>query len=78
MGISVSTYSQDKAAGLVSISNINGIAFYVRKAFDPQTGAPKPELTQVNVEQIDAAIEQNAQDAANLAVLRADITAVLA
>ena len=77
MGINVSTYSQDKAAGLVSISNINGIAFYVRKAFDPQTGAPKPEVTPVDVANIEAAILQNQKDAVNLAALLADTTGVL-
>ncbi len=46
------TYLEDKAAGNVSIIAVQGVPFYVRKAFNPTDGTPMPAPRQIDREQL--------------------------
>jgi hypothetical protein len=66
--INALTYLSDRKDGSVKVVKLNGVPHYTKRAFCPETGAPKPALIPMDVERIQ---EQTAEMEKAVAGLKA-------
>lgn len=65
VNINIPGYPEAKAKGTVMIVNINKVPYFVKTAFDPESGKPVPqEPVHITAEQIQAIREQAVKDSA--------------
>lgn len=55
--LDVSKYLSDKEKEAVRLKKIDGVVYYAKKGFDPETGNPRPVLFPLTREEIEKSIE---------------------
>lgn len=73
--MSFTDYAAQKTAGTAQVIKLNGVPHAAIRRYDPVTGAPAPQLVQLNAEILQKQKEQLESDLAAATQLIADVAA---